>query len=127
MEFKSLIVACALLVVAVVGKSIETIKVKSDVHNIELCPGAPTHFVYQAEVIEEGKFLQKLTEIRKYPSEGTTNTAKITCIFVEDLIGNNNGGYPTLDSGGIGFTHVAIKMVSQLSKGMAFRISIYTA
>ncbi|XP_019867493.1 probable salivary secreted peptide [Aethina tumida] len=125
MGFKSLIVVSALLV-AVFGKSIETPKVKSDVHNIDLCTGNANKLVYQTQVIDEGKLFQTLSEVRKYPSEGVINNAKITCIYVDDLIGNGEGGYPTITDGGIGATHVTIKMVSQWSKGMAFIISIYT-
>ncbi|XP_049817754.1 uncharacterized protein LOC126264322 [Aethina tumida] len=125
MAFTKLIVVCVLLVV-VFGKSIKTPSVKSDVHNIDLCLGSANNLAYQTQVYEKGKFLQTITETRKFPSEGVTNDKKITCIYVDDLIGNNQGGYPNIETGGIGATHVTISMVSQFCKGMGFIISIYT-
>ncbi|XP_019874891.2 uncharacterized protein LOC109602888 [Aethina tumida] len=122
MEFKTLIVFSVLLVTTFGAVS----KQRSDVHNIDLCGGSPSTLVYQTVITEEGKLLQTVRQTVNWPNGGIINSSPIQCIYVEDLIGDGNGGYPTIKSGGIGSTSVTIELVSQWTKGMSFSITIYT-
>ncbi|XP_019874892.1 uncharacterized protein LOC109602890 [Aethina tumida] len=122
MGFKSLIIFSVLLISCFGAVS----KQRSDVHNIQLCVESPTKLAYQIVVTEQGKLMSTLSKTIAWPNGGNVNSDEIKCIYVEDLIANGNGGYPTVTSGGVGQKSVTILLQSQWMKGMSFRISIYT-
>ncbi|KAH8373053.1 hypothetical protein KR009_011192 [Drosophila setifemur] len=61
----------------------------------------------------------------KYPKNGIGNGRTITGIRASDQVTNNTGGHATIYSGGPGFNFVHIKLQSQYSYGLIFRIEIY--
>lgn len=59
-----------------------------------------------------------------YPSSGFSNYT-ITYIKVIDLKTDDTGGFPYLNTGGIGYHNTVINLISRRNHGLNFNVSIY--
>ncbi|ENN70602.1 uncharacterized protein LOC109545295 [Dendroctonus ponderosae] len=98
----------------------------SEDHYYDDClhPGSNPVTVYDKEVREEGQLLVTKEDTVRVPTSGFTDSP-ITCISVINQETDENGGYVSVLTGGVGSTFVTFHFKSQLSKGFDFQVSVY--